>query len=451
VTASYTVDVLLADSLLTLNRAVGVLRRRNVAVTRLAVRSDGPAGVSRMTFVLTTDAASAQRVVQQFHKIVGVRAIELTPVDDSTSEGAPMSSPDVRVFYDADADPTRLQGRVIAVIGYGSQGHAHALNLRDSGARVIVGLREAGKSWLRAKDEGLDVRSVAEAARAADIIMMLVPDQEARAVYEAGVVGALRAGKTLLFAHGFNVHFKEIVPPADVDVAMIAPKSPGHLVRSEFQSGRGVPALVAVHQDASGRALANALAYAAGIGCTRAGVLETTFREETETDLFGEQAVLCGGVSALVQAGFETLTAAGYAPEIAYFECLHELKLIVDLMYRGGMKFMRYSISDTAEYGDYTRGPRIVSDQVKAEMQQLLREIQSGAFAREWIAETRGGARRFAEYRRRAAEHPIERVGARLRAMMPWTEEGARGSGLGTRKGQATPEPRTPSPEPLRA
>ncbi|HEV8264978.1 MAG TPA: ketol-acid reductoisomerase [Gemmatimonadales bacterium] len=450
-TASYTVDVLLADSLLTLNRAVGVLRRRNVAVTRLAVRSDGPAGVSRMTFVLTTDAASAQRVVQQFHKIVGVRAIELTPVDDSTSEGAPMSSPDVRVFYDADADPTRLQGRVIAVIGYGSQGHAHALNLRDSGARVIVGLREAGKSWLRAKDEGLDVRSVAEAARAADIIMMLVPDQEARAVYEAGVVGALRAGKTLLFAHGFNVHFKEIVPPADVDVAMIAPKSPGHLVRSEFQSGRGVPALVAVHQDASGRALANALAYAAGIGCTRAGVLETTFREETETDLFGEQAVLCGGVSALVQAGFETLTAAGYAPEIAYFECLHELKLIVDLMYRGGMKFMRYSISDTAEYGDYTRGPRIVSDQVKAEMQQLLREIQSGAFAREWIAETRGGARRFAEYRRRAAEHPIERVGARLRAMMPWTEEGARGSGLGTRKGQATPEPRTPSPEPLRA
>jgi len=243
-------------------------------------------------------------------------------------------------------------------------------------------------------------------------------------VYETGVAGTLRAGKTLLFAHGFNVHFKEIVPPADVDVAMIAPKSPGHLVRSEFQAGRGVPGLVAVHQDASGQALANALAYAAGIGCTRAGVLETTFREETETDLFGEQAVLCGGATALVQAGFETLTAAGYAPEIAYFECLHELKLIVDLMYRGGMKFMRYSISDTAEYGDYTRGPRIVTDQVKAEMQQILKEIQSGVFAREWIAETRGGARRFAEYRRGAADHPIEKVGARLRAMMPWTEEG---------------------------
>jgi len=335
-----------------------------------------------------------------------------------------MSSSQVRVFYDADADQARLKGRIIAVIGYGSQGHAHALNLRESGARVIVGLRESGKSWLRAKDEGLDVRSVADAARAADIIMMLVPDQEARTVYEASVAPGLRAGQTLLFAHGFNVHFKEIVPPADVDVAMIAPKSPGHLVRSEFQAGRGVPGLVAVHQDASGQALANALAYAAGIGCTRAGVLETTFREETETDLFGEQAVLCGGVSALVQAGFETLTAAGYAPEIAYFECLHELKLIVDLMYRGGMKFMRYSISDTAEYGDYTRGPRIVSDQVKGEMQQLLKEIQDGTFAREWIAETRGGARRFAEYRRAAADHPIERVGATLRAMMPWTEEG---------------------------
>jgi ketol-acid reductoisomerase len=347
-----------------------------------------------------------------------------------------MSSPDVRVFYDADADPTRLQGKVIAVIGYGSQGHAHSLNLRDSKARVIVGLREGGASWQRAKAEALDVRPVVEAARAADIIMMLVPDQEARAVYEASVAPGLRAGKTLLFAHGFNVHFKEIVPPAEVDVAMIAPKSPGHLVRSEFQAGRGVPGLVAVHQDASGQALANALAYAAGIGCTRAGVLETTFREETETDLFGEQAVLCGGVSALVQAGFETLTAAGYAPEIAYFECLHELKLIVDLMYRGGMKFMRYSISDTAEYGDYTRGPRIVSDQVKAEMQQLLREIQSGAFAREWIAENRGGARRFAEYRRSAADHPIERVGARLRAMMPWTEEGK----------AAQPHPPTPSP-----
>src|SRR5216117_3945633 len=364
-----------------------------------------------------------------------------------------MSSKETRIFYDTDADPARLQNRVVAVIGYGSQGHAHALNLRDSGvgARVIVGLRPGGGSWERARAEGLDVRPVAEAARAADVIMMLVPDQDARAVYEAGVAPGLGRGKTLLFAHGFNIHFREIVPPAGVDVAMIAPKSPGHLVRSEFQAGRGVPALVAVHQDASGNALADALAYAAGIGCARAGVFETTFREETETDLFGEQTVLCGGVTALIQAGFETLTAAGYAPEIAYFECMHELKLIVDLMYRGGMKFMRYSISDTAEYGDYTRGPRIVSDQVKAEMQQLLREIQSGSFAREWIAETRGGARRFAEYRRAAADHPIERVGARLRAMMPWTEEGktAQGGVGAQHSAPLHPVPRAPNPKPM--
>ncbi len=335
-----------------------------------------------------------------------------------------MSEREPRVFYDADADPSRLEGRVIAVIGYGSQGHAHALNLRDSGAQVVVGLRPGGASWERARAENLDVRPVAEVARAADVIMMLVPDQEARTVYEAGVAPSLRRGKTLLFAHGFNVHFGEITPPAEVDVAMIAPKSPGHLLRSEFQAGRGVPALVAVHRDASGNALADALAYASGIGCARAGVLETTFREETETDLFGEQTVLCGGVTALIQAGFETLTAAGYAPEIAYFECMHELKLIVDLMYRGGMKFMRYSISDTAEYGDYTRGPKIVTAEVRAAMQRILGDIQSGSFAREWIAESRGGGRRFEALRRAGAEHPIERVGAKLRAMMPWTEEG---------------------------
>ncbi len=260
-----------------------------------------------------------------------------------------MSAPAVRVFYDADADPTRLRDRVVAVIGYGSQGHAHALNLRDSGVRVIVGLRPGGASWERARVEGLDVRPIADAAAAASVVMVLVPDQEARAVYEAGIARTLGPGKTLLFAHGFNIHFGEIVPPPSVDVAMIAPKSPGHMVRSEYQAGRGVPALVAVQRDASGHALADALAYAAGIGCTRAGVLETSFKEETETDLFGEQAVLCGGVTALVQAGFETLTNAGYAPEIAYFECLHELKLIVDLMYRGGLGFMRYSVSDTAE------------------------------------------------------------------------------------------------------
>jgi len=366
-----------------------------------------------------------------------------------------MSSTEMRIFYDTDADPARLHNRVVAVIGYGSQGHAHALNLRDSGvgARVIVGSRPGGPSWERARAEKLDVRPVAEAARAADVIMMLVPDQEARVVYEAGVAPALQRGKTLLFAHGFNVHFGEIVPPAAVDVAMIAPKSPGHLVRSEFQAGRGVPALVAVHQDASGNALADALAYAAGIGCTRAGVFETTFREETETDLFGEQTVLCGGVTALIQAGFETLTAAGYAPEIAYFECMHELKLIVDLMYRGGMKFMRYSISDTAEYGDYTRGPKIVTPEVRAAMKRILADIQSGSFAREWIAESQGGGRRFQALRKAGAEHPIEQVGAKLRAMMPWTEEGkgARGSGLGARSSNKTPDPRTPSPEPLRA
>jgi ketol-acid reductoisomerase len=362
-----------------------------------------------------------------------------------------MSAPGVRVFYEGDADLARLGGRVIAVIGYGSQGHAHALNLSESGMQVIVGLRPKGASWERARTAGLEVRPVAEAAAAADVIMMLVPDQEAKAVYDASVAGALRTGKTLLFAHGFNVHFKEIVPPREVDVAMIAPKSPGHLVRSEYQAGRGVPALVAVHQDASGHALADALAYAAGIGCARAGVLETSFREETETDLFGEQAVLCGGVTALVQAGFETLTQAGYAPEIAYFECLHELKLIVDLMYRGGTRFMRYSISDTAEYGDYTRGPRIVTDAVRAEMQRMLADIQSGAFAREWIAESRSGGRRFAELRRAAADHPIEQVGARLRAMMPWTEEGARSSGLRATGSAASPQPLTPGPQPLRA
>src|SRR3989475_7173399 len=318
-----------------------------------------------------------------------------------------MSASAVRVFYDADADPTRLRDRVVAVIGYGSQGHAHALNLRDSGVRVIAGLRPGGASWERARAEGLDVRPIADAAAAASVVMVLVPDQEGRAVYEAGIARTLGPGKTLLFAHGFNIHFGEIVPPPSVDEAMIAPKSPGHMVRSEYQAGRGVPALVAVQRDASGQALADALAYAAGIGCTRAGVLETSFREETETDLFGEQAVLCGGVTALVQAGFETLTNAGYAPEIAYFECLHELKLIVDLMYRGGMKFMRRSISDTAEYGDYTRGPTLISPGVRARMQQILADIQSGAFAREWIEESKRGGPNFQRMRRGAKTHPI--------------------------------------------
>ena len=254
--------------------------------------------------------------------------------------------------------------------------------------------------------------------------MILVPDQDGRAVYEAEVAPALGAGKTLMFAHGFNIHFGEVVPPKNVDVSMIAPKSPGHLVRSEYEAGRGVPALVAVHQDASGEALANALAYASGIGCTRAGVIETTFREETETDLFGEQAVLCGGATALVKAGFDTLVEAGYQPEMAYFECLHELKLIVDLMYRGGLKFMRYSISDTAEYGDYTRGPRIITEQTRQEMRKILADIQSGAFAKEWLAECRAGGANFAQLREEARDSGIEQVGAKLRAMMPWSEEG---------------------------
>jgi ketol-acid reductoisomerase len=329
----------------------------------------------------------------------------------------------LRIYYDSHADRSRLQGRTFAIIGYGSQGHAHALNLRESGARVIVGLRPRSGSWTRASAAGLDVRPVAEAAEAAEVIMMLTPDQDGRVIYEGGVAPGLRPGNTLMFAHGFNIHFGEVVPPAGVDVSMVAPKSPGHLVRSEFEAGRGVPALVAVHQDASGQALANALAYAAGIGCTRAGVIETSFREETETDLFGEQAVLCGGVTALVKAGFETLTEAGYRPEMAYFECLHELKLIVDLMYRGGMQFMRHSISDTAEYGDYTRGPRLITDETRAEMRRILAQVQDGSFAREWLAENKSGGATFERLRQVDKDHEIERVGARLRAMMPWSEE----------------------------
>ncbi len=346
----------------------------------------------------------------------------------------------VRVYYDADTDKGRLSGRTFAVVGYGSQGHAHALNLRDSGARVIVGLRAGSASAERAKAAGLDVRPVSAAAAAADTIMMLVPDQDARAVYERDVAGGLAAGKTLMFAHGFNIHYGEITPPAGVDVSMVAPKSPGHLVRSEYEAGRGVPGLVAVHQDASGEALTNALAYAAGIGCTRAGVIETSFREETETDLFGEQAVLCGGVTALVKAGFETLTAAGYRPEMAYFECLHELKLIVDLMYRGGMQFMRYSISDTAEYGDYTRGPRVVTEETRAEMRRILDEIQNGSFAREWLDENRAGRPTFDRLRQEDREHLIEQVGKRLRAMMPWAEEG-KGAAAGSGKDRPARRP----------
>jgi ketol-acid reductoisomerase len=356
-----------------------------------------------------------------------------------------MSDESVRVYYDADTDRGRLDGRTFAIVGYGSQGHAHALNLRDSGVKVIVGLRAGSKSAERAKAAGLDVRPVGAAAAAADTIMMLVPDQDARAIYERDVAPALAPGKALMFAHGFNIHYGEIAPPAGVDVSMVAPKSPGHLVRSEYEAGRGVPALVAVQQDASGDALADALAYAGGIGCARAGVIETSFREETETDLFGEQAVLCGGVTALVKAGFETLTAAGYRPEMAYFECLHELKLIVDLMYRGGLQFMRHSISDTAEYGDYTRGPRLITDETRAEMRRILAQVQDGSFAREWLEENRAGCPNFERLRQEDHDHQIEQVGARLRAMMPWAEEG-KGDGAGARApGKERQVPRRPA------
>ena len=426
------VAVLMADDLLTLSRACAVLRRRNMPIRALSVDSHGAPGVWRLRCEIDVDDATARNLELLIENVVGVRQAKITTL---SSSGALMSGA-VRIYYEADTDRARLQNKTFAIIGYGSQGHAHALNLKESGARVIVGLRPNGASWKRASDDGLEVRPVADAAKAADVIMMLVPDTEQRAVYETAILPALSAGKTLMFAHGFNIHFGEIKPPSNVDVSMIAPKSPGHLVRSEYQGGRGVPGLVAIHQDASGQALQNALAYATGIGCARAGVLETTFAEETETDLFGEQAVLCGGVTALIQAGFDTLTEAGYAPEMAYFECLHELKLIVDLIYRGGLGFMRWSISDTAEYGDLTRGERVITPAVRAEMKQLLADIRSGAFAKEWIAEARAGAPRFNELRKKAKEHQIEQVGARLRSMMPWTEEGK-----AAQQGRTRPKP----------
>jgi ketol-acid reductoisomerase len=328
-----------------------------------------------------------------------------------------------RRFYEQDGSLAPLRNKTIAIVGYGSQGHAHALNLRDSGLKVVVGLHEGSKSKAKAEAAGLPVLSVSEAARTADLTMILLPDHLQGEVYRNEIAPHMTKGKTLMFAHGFNVHFNEIEPPADIDVSMIAPKAPGHRVRELFVEGVGVPALVAIAQDASGKALENALAYAYGLGCLKAGVIETTFKEETESDLFGEQAVLCGGVSELIRAGFETLTAAGYAPEIAYFECLHELKLIVDLIYEGGLGYMRYSISDTAEYGDYTRGPRIVNEQTRAEMQKILQEIQSGEFARTWLAENRNGRKSFLAMREQAKDQPIERVGAELRAMMPFLKK----------------------------
>ncbi|ADV81957.1 ketol-acid reductoisomerase [Terriglobus saanensis] len=326
-----------------------------------------------------------------------------------------------KTYHDADADLSLIQAKKVAIIGYGSQGHAHALNLKDSGVDVKVGLREGSKGAEKAKASGLEVLSVADAAAWADTIMVLVPDQTAAKVYKE-IEPGLKTGKTLMFAHGFNIRFRTITPPADIDVSLVAPKSPGHRVREVFTEGGGVPALVAVEQDATGNALKNALSYAKGIGCTRAGVLETTFTEETETDLFGEQAVLCGGTSALVKAGFETLVEAGYQPELAYFEVLHELKLIVDLMYRGGLEYMRHSISDTAEWGDYVAGPRIVTADVKKAMKGLLNDIQDGTFAKKFIEENETGRHEFARIRKEEAAHPIEKVGADLRKAMPFLD-----------------------------
>ncbi|HEY9809196.1 ketol-acid reductoisomerase [Ancylothrix sp. C2] len=328
-----------------------------------------------------------------------------------------------RMYYDADANLDLLANKTVAIIGYGSQGHAHALNLKDSGVNVVVGLYPGSKSAQKAEAAGLKVHTVAEAAAAADLIMILLPDEVQKTVYKNEIEPHLTEGKILAFAHGFNIHFGQVVPPANVDVIMVAPKGPGHLVRRTYEQGQGVPCLFAVYQDATGQARDRAMAYAKGVGGTRAGILETSFREETETDLFGEQVVLCGGLSAMIKAGFETLVAAGYQPELAYFECLHEVKLIVDLIVEGGLAKMRDSISNTAEYGDLTRGPRIVTDETRAEMRKILQEIQSGQFAREFVLENQAGKPGFTAMRRQEAEHPIEEVGKDLRAMFSWLKQ----------------------------
>jgi ketol-acid reductoisomerase len=329
----------------------------------------------------------------------------------------------VRRFYEKDGDLALLKGKTVAIIGYGSQGHAHALNLRDSGVDVVVGLYAGSNSWAKAEAAGLRVLTTADAAKAASVIMILVADHIQGDLYHREIEPHLTAGKTLMFAHGFNIHFGQIEAPKDVDVSMVAPKAPGHRVRELFTEGVGVPALVAVHQNPSGHALEQALAYALALGCLKAGVIETTFKEETESDLFGEQAVLCGGVSELIRAGFETLVEAGYAPEIAYFECLHEMKLIVDLIQEGGLGYMRYSVSDTAEYGDYTRGKRIVTAETRAEMKKILSEVQSGEFARQWIGENKAGRKKFLAMREEAQNQPVEKVGAELRQMMSFLKK----------------------------
>jgi ketol-acid reductoisomerase len=326
------------------------------------------------------------------------------------------------IYYDSDADLSALDGKTVAILGYGSQGHAHALNLKDSGVDVVVGLREGSPSREQAEAHGLEVLSVADAASRGDIVMVLLPDERQAEVWSEEIADGIAEGDLLMFAHGFSIHFGQIEPPPGVDVGMVAPKGPGHLVRRQYEEGRGVPCLMAVHQDASGRAHDLVLAYASGIGGGRAGVIETTFKDECETDLFGEQSVLCGGATELVRAGFETLVEAGYDPRLAYFECLHELKLIVDLMYEKGIQGMRYSISNTAEYGDMTRGPRVIGEESRAAMKKILEDIQSGEFAREWIAENRAGGENFDRMRQEAAGHQVEEVGAELRGMMPWID-----------------------------
>ncbi|MDW7674520.1 MAG: ketol-acid reductoisomerase [Bacillota bacterium] len=329
----------------------------------------------------------------------------------------------VKMYYDQDADLSLLQNKTIAVLGYGSQGHAQAQSLNDTGLNVVVGLRKGSQSWAKAEADGLTVKTIAEAAECADIIQILLPDEYQADVYQQDIKPYLTEGKVLMFSHGFNVHYGQIKPPANVDVMLVAPKSPGHLVRRMYEQGAGVPGLVAIHQDYTGKALDYGLAYAKGIGCTKAGVIETSFKEETETDLFGEQVVLCGGMSELVRAGFDTLVEAGYSPEMAYFECLHELKLIVDLMYEGGISWMRYSISDTAQWGDMVTGPRIITEETRKEMKKILKEVQNGKFAKDWILENKANRPQFISMARQGEEHEIERVGKQLREMMPWLKQ----------------------------
>ncbi len=328
-----------------------------------------------------------------------------------------------KIYYEKDADLSLLKGKVVGIVGYGSQGHAHAQNLRDSGCDVVVASRPGGAGWKAAEADGFKVMSVADATKAADILTILAPDNLHAEIYKESIAPNLTEGKTLMFAHGFNIHFFQIVPPANVDVSMVAPKCPGHMLRAIYKENAGPPAIVAIHQDVSGKAKQVALAYAKGIGCTRAGVIETTFAEETETDLFGEQAVLCGGVTALIKAGFDTLVEAGYQPEIAYFECLNELKLIVDLIYQGGLKYMRYSVSDIAEFGDYTRGPRVINESVREEMRRILQEVKDGTFALQWVTENQAGRPHFNSMKRSEQKDLIEVVGEQLREMMPWTKK----------------------------